>query len=43
MEEPSSGATASLASLPRVVFRSKMADFGVDTFRLAAEELARQT
>ncbi len=43
MGELSSGAAAQLAGLPRVVFLSKLADFGVDTFRLTAEELARET
>lgn len=43
MGELSSGAAAQLAGLPRVVFLSKLADFGVDTFRMSAEELARET
>ena len=30
----SSGAAAKLAGIPRVVFLSKLADYGVDTFRL---------
>jgi predicted HTH domain antitoxin len=42
MGELSSGAAAALAGLPRVVFLSKLADFGVDTFRLSAEELSRE-
>jgi predicted HTH domain antitoxin len=41
--ELSSGAAASLAGLPRVVFLSRLADFGVDTFRLTEEELLRET
>jgi predicted HTH domain antitoxin len=36
----SSGAAANLAGIPRVVFLSKLADYGVPTFRLAADELA---
>lgn len=42
MGELSGGAAANLAGLPRVVFLSKLADFGVETFRLTAEELARE-
>lgn len=38
----SSGAAARLAGVPRVVFLSKLADYGVDTFRLTANELERQ-
>ena len=40
--ELSSGAAAGLAGLPRVVFLSKLADFGVDTFRLTEEEFLRE-
>jgi len=43
MGELSTGAAASLAGLPRVVFLSKLADFGVDTFRLTEEELGQET
>jgi predicted HTH domain antitoxin len=39
----SSGAAAKLAGIPRVVFLVKLADYGVDTFRLTAEDLARET
>jgi predicted HTH domain antitoxin len=39
----SSGAAARLAGLPRVLFLSKLADYGVDTFHLSEEELERQT
>ena len=35
----SSGAAAQLAGIPRVVFLSKLAEYGVDTFRLTEEEL----
>ena len=38
----SSGAAAVLAGVPRVVFLSKLADYGVDTFRLTEEELQRE-
>ena len=38
----SSGAAATLAGVPRTVFLSKLADYGVDTFRLTAEDLARE-
>lgn len=39
----SSGAAAHLAGIPRVLFLSKLADYGVDTFRLTEGELERQT
>ncbi len=39
----SSGAAAELAGLPRVVFLSRLADYGVDTFRLTEDELRRET
>ena len=35
----SSGAAARLANLPRVIFLTKLAESGVDTFRLSEEEL----
>ncbi len=35
----SSGTAANLAGIPRVVFLSKLADYGVDTFRLKEAEL----
>jgi predicted HTH domain antitoxin len=35
----SSGAAARLAGVPRVVFLSRLADYGVDTFQLTKEEL----
>ncbi|MBM4274119.1 MAG: UPF0175 family protein [Deltaproteobacteria bacterium] len=38
----SSGAAAGLAGVPRTVFLSRLADYGVDTFRLTEEELARE-
>ena len=41
--ELSSGAAASLAGLPRVAFLSRLADFGVDSFRLTEGELLRET
>jgi predicted HTH domain antitoxin len=41
--ELSSGAAATLAGVPRVVFLSKLADFGVDTFRLSELDLLRET
>ena len=37
----SSGAAAKLAGTPRVVLLSKLADYGVDTFRITEEELLR--
>jgi len=39
----SSGAAAGLAGVPRVVFLSRLADYGVDTFNLTEEELFRET
>jgi predicted HTH domain antitoxin len=39
----SSGAAAQLAGIPRVVFLSRLADYDVDTFRLSAEDLQRET
>ena len=35
----SSGLAAELAGLPRAVFLSKLADYGVPTFRLTEEDL----
>jgi predicted HTH domain antitoxin len=39
----SSGAAARLAGVPRAVFLSRLADYGVDTFRMTEEELRRET
>lgn len=39
----SSGAAAALAGIPRVVFLSRLAEYGVDTFSLNEEELAQET
>ena len=39
----SSGSAARLAGVPRVLFLSKLADYGVDTFRLSDDELERQS
>lgn len=38
----SSGAAARFAGVPRVVFLSKLADFGIDTFRVTEEELRQE-
>ncbi len=38
----SSGAAARLAGVPRTVFLFRLADFGVDTFNLTAEDLQRE-
>jgi len=35
----SSGAAAQLAGIPRVVFLSKLSEYGVNTFRLTEREL----
>jgi predicted HTH domain antitoxin len=39
----SSGAAAHLAGVPRVVFLSRLSDYGADTFRLTAEDLEKET
>ena len=39
----SSGAAARLAGISRVVFLSKLADYGVDTFDMSEEEFLRET
>jgi len=39
----SSGAAARLAGVPRVFFLSRLAEYGVDTFRLTEEDLERET
>ena len=39
----SSGAAAALAGIPRTVFLSKLADYGVDTFRMTDDELQRES
>jgi predicted HTH domain antitoxin len=39
----SSGAAALLAGVPRALFLSKLAEYGVDTFRLTEDELKRET
>ena len=38
----SSGAAAKLAGVPRTVFLMKLADYGVDTFRLTEEQLQQE-
>jgi predicted HTH domain antitoxin len=38
----SSGAAAQLAGVPRVVFLSRLADYGVDTFRLTEGDLNQE-
>jgi predicted HTH domain antitoxin len=39
----SSGAAAHLAGVPRAVFLTRLADFGVDTFSLTEEQLRQET
>jgi predicted HTH domain antitoxin len=39
----SSGAAARLAGVPRVVFLSRLADYGVDTFDMTAEDLRKES
>jgi len=38
----SSGAAAKLAGIPRAVFLTKLADYGVDTFILTEDELNQE-
>jgi len=38
----SSGAAAKLAGIPRTLFLTKLADYGVPTFRLSEEELKEE-
>ena len=39
----SSGAAARVAGIPRTVFLTRLADFGVDTFRLTEEDFRRES
>ena len=39
----SSGAAARLAGIPRVVFLTRLAEYGVDSFRLTEDELRAET
>ncbi len=39
----SSGAAARLAGVPRALFVTRLADYGVDTFRLTQEDLRKET
>lgn len=43
LDRLSSGAAARLAGLPRAVFLSRLADYGVVSFSLTEEELAQET
>jgi predicted HTH domain antitoxin len=38
----SSGAAANLAGIPRTIFLTKLADYGVDSFKLTERELAQE-
>jgi predicted HTH domain antitoxin len=42
MGKISSGAAATLAGVTRVVFLSKLADYGVDSFRFTEAEMRRE-
>ncbi|MCX7046597.1 MAG: UPF0175 family protein [Candidatus Sumerlaeota bacterium] len=42
MRRLSSGAAARLAGIPKVLFLTKLADYGVDTFRLSQEDLEKE-
>ena len=39
----SSGAAARVAGIPRTVFLTRLADFGVDTFRMTEEDFRLET
>lgn len=39
----SSGAAAALAGIPRTLFLARLAEYGVDTFRLTGAEIERET
>jgi predicted HTH domain antitoxin len=39
----SSGAAARLAGIPRTIFLTKLAQYGVDTFRLTEEQLREES
>jgi len=39
----SSGAAANLAGVPRALFLVKLADYGVDTFRLSQTDIEHET
>jgi predicted HTH domain antitoxin len=39
----SSGAAARLAGVSRLVFLSRLSDYGVDTFRLTKEQIEKET
>jgi predicted HTH domain antitoxin len=39
----SSGAAAALAGVPRTLFLTKLAEYGVDAFRVSEEELRQET
>lgn len=39
----SSGAAAALAGIPRTVFLARLADYGVDTFRMTEGDLQRES
>ena len=39
----SSGAAARLANMPRTVFLSRLAEYGVDTFHLTEDDLMSET
>lgn len=42
MGKLSSGAAARLAGIPRTLFLSRLADYGIDTFELTEEELKKE-
>lgn len=42
LDRLSSGAAAHLAGIPRVIFLSRLADYGVDTFRMSLEDFEKE-
>ncbi len=42
LDRLSSAAAANLAGIPKVLFLTKLADYGVDTFQLTEAELAEE-
>ena len=42
LQRLSSGAAAELAAIPKTVFLSRLAEYGVPTFRMTEEDFARE-
>jgi predicted HTH domain antitoxin len=43
LDKLSSGAAARLAGVPRTVFLSRLADYGVDSFQMNREDIEKET